>query len=166
VPAIVNNPDTKPRDGLNRIVNSRSRRVTERMAGAAEQGFQLRVHHLPRSLVEEAESGGISPQHDPQYVALWPRPRTRISWRRGSNALIRRPDRASRKSTCATRKRDSARGFGGWGHRPLCDCRDSERAELEPLVYRTGLPLDTVITRSLKEDLRLSRIYARGYSAL
>jgi len=163
--AIVNNPDTKPANGRKSdgelAVQAES--LNRMGRSLAEHGFQLRVHHHTAELVEDAREWRHILHHtDSKYVSLCLDLEHAFHGGADPNALIR--EAGSRVSEIHLRNKKKETPLetledGDIDHYAIAATLKS--LKLEPLVViELAYHSDTVITRSLKEDLRLSRIYA------
>jgi sugar phosphate isomerase/epimerase len=163
--AIVNNPDAKPANGRKSdgelAVQAES--LNRMGRSLAEHGFQLRVHHHTAELVEDArEWRHILHNTDSKYVSLCLDLEHAFHGGVDPNAMIREAGSRVTEIHLRNKKKET----------PLETLEDGDidhyaiaatlkRLQLEPLVViELAYHSDTVITRSLKDDLRLSRIYA------
>lgn len=163
--AVVNNPSPKPAGAqkTDRELTIQAGSLNDLGQILKSNGFELRIHHHTPELVDNArEWRHILNNTDPKYVSLcldldW-------AWQGGFNPLDLLKEAGSRvKEIHIRNSKDKL-----W----LEDLEDGDldysqiaaflkKEKLKPLVvvelaYRDN----TVITRSLGEDLRLSRIYA------
>jgi inosose dehydratase len=169
--AIVTNPDTKPANGRKSddelAVQAES--LNRMGRSLAAQDFQLRVHHHTAELVEDArEWRHILRNTDPKYVTLCLDLEHAFHGGVDPNALIK--EAASRVTEIHLRNKTKetpleALEDGDIDHYAIA--ATLKKLKLEPLVViELAYHADTVITRSLKDDLRLSRIYAEKVFAL
>jgi len=163
--AVVNNPDPKPgparKTDNELVVEARS---LNRMGQALHrEGYELRVHHHTPELLDNArEWRHILHSTDPRYVALC----LDLDWvHQGGFApldLLREAGpRVHELHVRNSRNKLWLESFedGDIDYRPIAAYL--EKQNLQPLVvvelaYRESTP----ITRSLADDLRISRIYA------
>jgi sugar phosphate isomerase/epimerase len=169
--AIVNNPDTKPANGRKSdgelAVQAESLNRMGRLL--TEQGFQLRVHHHTAELAEGArEWRHILRNTDPQYVTLCLDLEHAFHAGVDPNTLIKEAGSRVTETHLRNKKRETpleAFEDGDIDHYAIA--ATLKKLKLEPLVVIELVHhSDTVITRSLKEDLRLSRIYAERVFSL
>jgi inosose dehydratase len=163
--AIVNNPDTKPANGRKSdgelAVQAES--LNRMGRSLAEHGFQLRVHHHTAELVEDSrEWRHILHNTDSKYVSLCLDLEHAIHGGVNPNALIREAGSRVTEIHLRNKRKETpleALEDGDIDHYAIA--ATLKALKLEPLVVvELAYHSDTVITRSLKEDLRLSRIYA------
>jgi sugar phosphate isomerase/epimerase len=168
---IVNNPDTKKAQGRKTdgelAVQAES---LNRMGKAlSEHGFEFRVHHHTAELVEDMrEWRHILRNTDPKYVTLCLDLEHAFHGGVDPNALLREAGSRTTEIHLRNKKKET----------PLESLEDGDidhyaiaatvrKLKLEPLVViELAYHPDTLITRSLKDDLRLSRIYAEKVFAL
>ncbi len=165
--AIVNNPDPKPNDERKSDVELGVQADSlNRMGGAlAQHGFELRVHHHTPQLKENArEWRHILQNTDPKYVRIcvdvdWayeggfePIPFLREVGKRLREIHVR----SARNKLWLEDVEDSEIDY-----RKVANYLSEE--QLEPLiVVELAYRSNTVVTRPLQEDLRLSRIYTQS----
>jgi inosose dehydratase len=163
--AIVNNPDTKPKNGRKSDEELKVQAESlNRMGGAlAGKGLQLRVHHHTAELVEDArEWRHILQNTDPKYVTLCLDLEHAHRGGMEPNALLREAGKRTteihlrnKKNTVPLETLDD----GDIDHHQLA--ATVKQLKIEPLVVvELAYHSDTVITRPFKDDIRLSRIYA------
>ena len=165
--AIVNNPDPKPGDvsKTDSELDFQAGSLSRMGRALAKQGFSLRVHHHTPQLAENAREWRHILQHtDPEYVHIC----VDIDWayeggfepipflREVGSRLQEIHVRSARNKIWLEDLEDSDIDYRGVAGYLL-------RQGLSPLIvvelaYRPATP----ITRSLEEDLRLSRIYAEN----
>ncbi len=165
--AVVNNPDPKPRDtpktDAELVVEANSlNRLGQTLA---QQGFELRVHHHTPQLENNAREWRYILSHaDPQYVSLC----VDADWAYQGNfdplAFLREAGSRVRELHIRSSKNKL------W----LEDLEDSDidyralaaylkQNNLNPLlVVELAYRPNTVITRPLGDDLRVSRLYAEN----
>jgi inosose dehydratase len=169
--AIVNNPDTKPANGRKSDSELAVQAESLNRMGRSlmENGFQLRVHHHTAELAEDArEWRHILRNTDPQYVTLCLDLEHAFHGGVDPNALIKEAGSRVTEIHLRNKKKETpleALEDGDIDHYAIA--ATLKELKLEPLVViELAYHSDTVITRSLKEDLRLSRIYAERIFAL
>jgi len=169
--AIVNNPDTKPANGRKSdaelIVQAES--LNRMGRSLRDQGFQLRVHHHTAELAEDArEWRHILRNTDSQFVTLCLDLEHAFHAGVDPNALIKEAGSRVTEIHLRNKKKETpleALEDGDIDHHSIA--ATLKNLKLEPLVViELAYHADTVITRPLKEDLRLSRIYAEKVFAL
>jgi inosose dehydratase len=163
--AIVTNPDPKPADARKTDAELRVQAESLNRMGRtlAQNGFELRVHHHTPQLIDNArEWRHILRNTDPEYVHIcvdvdWayeggfePIPFLRVV----GNRLREIHVRSAKKRLWLEDLEDSD-----------IDYREVaaylKRQQLAPLiVVELAYRANTTVTRSLEEDLRLSRVYA------
>jgi sugar phosphate isomerase/epimerase len=169
--AIVHNPNTKAAQGrktddelavqadsLNRMGRS-----------LADRGFQLRVHHHTAELMEEQrEWRHIVRNTDPNHVTLCPDLEHAQHAGVDPNALLQEAgDRVTEVHLRNKKGETPLEAFedGDIDHREIAATMN--KLKLKPLVViELAYHSDTVVTRSLRDDLRVSRIYAERVFAL
>lgn len=163
--AVVHNPDPKPHDA--RKTDSELAYEADALSrmghSLAQHGLQLRVHHHTPQLEENAREWHVILQHtDPQYVYLC----VDVDWayeagfrpleflREAGNRVREIHVRSARNKVWLQDLEDSDIDY-------RAVARYLTQAGLTPLiVVELAYRPQTVITRPLVEDLRLSRIYA------
>jgi sugar phosphate isomerase/epimerase len=163
--AIVHNPNTKPANGRKTddelaVQADSLNRMGRTLAG---HGLQLRVHHHTAELVEQQrEWRHILRNTDPQFVTLCLDLEHAQHGGVDPNALLR--EAASRVTEVHLRNKrgetpTEAFEDGDIDHHEIAATID--RLKLKPLVViELAYHADTPITRSLRDDLRVSRVYA------
>jgi sugar phosphate isomerase/epimerase len=169
--AIVHNPNTKPAQGRKSdselAVQAES---LNRMGRAlAQEGFQLRVHHHTAELVEDLrEWRHILRNTDPRFVTLCLDLEHSQHGGVDPNVLLREAAARTTEVHLRNKKKETpleALEDGDIDHREIA--MTLEHLKLKPLVViELAYHADTVVTRSLRDDLRVSRIYAERVFAL
>ncbi len=163
--AIVHNPNTKPSQG--RKTDSELRVQAESLnrmgRSLAEHGFQLRVHHHTAELVEDQrEWRHILRNTDPKYVTLCLDLEHAQHGGVDPNALLREAGARVTEVHLRNKKKETpleAFEDGDIDHHEIAATLN--QLKLKPLlVIELAYHSDTVVTRSLRDDLRVSRIYA------
>jgi inosose dehydratase len=164
--AIVNNPDPKPQRAqkTDRELATQAKSLNRMGKALAGKGFQFRVHHHTPELVNNArEWRHILHNTDPKYVSLC----LDLDWlyQGGMDpmAVLREAgDRVAEVHVRNSKDKLWLESFedGDLDYRKIT--AEMQKLRLYPLVvielaYRDN----TVITRSLADDLRLSHVYAR-----
>jgi len=169
--AVVNNPDTKPAQGRKTDAELAVQAESLNRMGRvlAENGLQLRVHHHTAEMVENArEWRHILRNTDPDYVTLCLDLEHAFHGGMDPNSLLR--EAGSRVTEVHLRNNNKetpleAFGDGDIDHHQIA--RTIKSLNLEPLlVIELAYHPDTVITRSFKDDVRVSRIYAERVFSL
>jgi sugar phosphate isomerase/epimerase len=163
--AIVNNPDTKPAQGRKTDDELAVQADSLNRMGRtlAERGFQLRVHHHTAELVEDMrEWRHILHNTDPKYVTLCLDLEHAFHGGVDPNALLREAGPRVTEIHLRNKKKETpleALEDGDIDHREIA--ATVKKLKLKPLVViELAYHSDTVVTRPLQENLRLSRIYA------
>jgi hypothetical protein len=135
----------------------------------SEHRLQLRVHHHTAELVEEArEWRHILRNTDPHYVTLCLDLEHAQHGGMDPNALLR--EAGSRVSEVHLRNKKGETPTESFGDGDIDHYKIAatiKQLNLQPLVViELAYHADTPITRSFKEDLRLSRLYAEKVFAL
>jgi sugar phosphate isomerase/epimerase len=169
--AIVNNPDTKPKQGrkTDRELAVQAESLNRMGKSLGEQGFQLRVHHHTAELVEDMrEWRHILHNTDPKYVTLCLDLEHAFHGGVDPNAILREAGTRVTEIHLRNKKKETpleAFEDGDIDHHAIA--ATLKKLNLKPLVViELAYHSDTVVTRPLKEDLRLSRIYAEKVFAL
>ncbi len=163
--AIVNNPDPKrpdvPKTDAELIVEAES---LNRMGRAlAQHGFELRVHHHTPQLLQNArEWRHILHNTDPEYVHIC----VDVDWAYEGGfdpiAFLREVGNRVREIHVRSAKNkvwlEDLEGSDIDYHQVARYLRDRKLTPL--IVVELAYRPNTTVTRSLEEDLRLSRIYA------
>jgi inosose dehydratase len=169
--AIVHNPNTKQANGRKTDDELKVQAESLNRMGRAlsEHGFQLRVHHHTAELVEEQrEWRHILHNTDPKYVYLCLDLEHAQHGGVNPNAILR--EAASRTTEVHLRnktKETPLEAFedGDIDHREIA--ATIKQLNLKPLmVIELAYHADTPITRSLRDDLRVSRVYAERVFSL
>jgi len=169
--AIVHNPNTKAAQGRKSDDELAVQAASLNRMGRtlAEHRLQLRVHHHTAELVEDArEWRHILRNTDPKYVTLCLDLEHAFHGGFDPNGLLR--EAASRVTEIHLRNKKKetpleALEDGDIDHYVIA--ATLRKLKLRPLVViELAYHSDTIVTRPLKEDLRLSRIYAEKLFAV
>ncbi len=169
--AIVHNPNTKPAQGRKTDAELAVQVESLNRMGRtlAQQGFQLRVHHHTAELVEDLrEWRHILRNTDSQFVTLCLDLEHSQHAGVDPNALLREAGARVTEVHLRNKKKETqleAFEDGDIDHHEIAVTMN--RLQLKPLVViELAYHSDTVVTRSLRDDLRVSRIYAERVFAL
>ncbi len=169
--AIVNNPDTKKGNGRKTddelAVQAESLNRMGRILG--EHGLQLRIHHHTAEMVEEMrEWRHILHNTDPKYVTLCLDLEHAFHGGVDPNAILREAGSRTTEIHLRNKKIETpleSLEDGDIDHYKIAATVKS--LNLKPLVViELAYHPDTPITRPLKDDLRMSRLYAERVFAL
>jgi len=163
--AIVHNPNTKPAPGRKSDDELAVQAASLNRMGRTvqEHGLELRVHHHTAELVENSrEWRHILHNTDPKYVTLCLDLEHAFHGGVDPNAILREAGSRTTEVHLRNKKKETpleALEDGDIDHREIA--ATLRKLRLKPLiVIELAYHPDTVVTRSLKDDLRLSRIYA------
>jgi inosose dehydratase len=169
--AIVHNPNTKAAQGRKTDAELAVQAESLNRMGRTlnERGFQLRVHHHTAELVEEMrEWRHILRNTDPKYVTLCLDLEHAQHGGVDPNALLREAGSRVTEVHLRNKKKETpleAFEDGDIDHREIA--ATLEQLRLKPLVViELAYHADTAVTRPLRDDLRVSRIYAEKVFAL
>src|SRR6266851_2308188 len=162
--AIVNNPDSKPKNALksDQELAVQAEMLNRMGRTLAEQGLQLRIHHHAAEMLEDArEWRHILRNTDPKYVYMCID--LEHAHRSGvdPNILLREADKRTTEIHLRNKKKGiptEAFGEGDIDHVTIA--ATLEELKVKPLiVIELAYHSDTEITRDLRDNLRLSRLY-------
>lgn len=163
--AIVHNPNTKPANGrkTDAELTVQAESLNRMGRSLAQQGLQLRVHHHTAELVEEMREWRHILRHtDPKAVTLCLDLEHAQHGGVDPNALLREAGSRVTEVHLRNKKKETpleAFEDGDIDHHEIA--ATLKRLNLRPLiVIELAYHADTVVTRSLRDDLKVSRIYA------
>jgi inosose dehydratase len=169
--AVVHNPNTKPQSGRKSdaelaIQAESLNRMGKALSG---HGLQLRVHHHTAELVEDSrEWRHILHNSDPKYVTLCLDLEHAQHGGVNPNAILREAGARTTEIHLRNKRGETpteAFEDGDIDHREIA--ATIKQLKLKPLVViELAYHSDTPITRTLRDDLRVSRIYAERVFAL
>jgi inosose dehydratase len=163
--AVVNNPDPKPSHSpkSDEELNFQAKSLNRMGRLLREQGFQLRIHNHTPSLEQNAREWRHILHHtDPKYVSFC----LDLDWvhQGGLDPLELLREAGSRVTEIHVRNSKNKLWLESFGQGDIDYRKISaylHQQKLQPLVVvELAYRENTVVTRPLAEDLRLSRIYA------